>query len=536
MKHSKLLSAVPVALLGLSAAAVMMPAGIAAGAANEQTFTYYDCEYSYVPGSGEATLIKYTGTNPVLQISGYVPSPDGWKTVTKIEGYVVHNTTVNPGSMYPSLQPMVNLTTVWIPSSVREICNDAFKNCTTIQSVDFSYGLQTIGSSAFENCDQITSLAFPATLQTIGGFAFYDCDSLTTVSLPGSTYLEYNAFDDCDSLASVQLSQTCQAEEDAFSNCPSLNTVNGTVPWNYNAYYNNHTKPCFAPSNPIRNVLKNCFAKSKHTKFTDDFCAAYCEYVVSTETRSWMGEATKARQLYKWLVEHCEYEDELNGEKLGDPENHTAQGFFISLGLYTRGTEIGESVCEGYAKAYTMLLTQAGIESYVLDASLTALGRQMYPGSGGHSWNLVKVGGKFYQCDATWDDSATLSYTFFLKNRAAMETLHSCPQGLLFNSPSVNATPDVPNYHYTLQAGKAGLNQCIYNFSDGNSDGILDSDFDFDGNANTWIDNYILSRIAAGDMNFDGQITELDAYLAQIFYANPTHETWLAICMAIFPG
>ena len=537
MKHSKLLSAVPVALLGLSAAAVMMPVGIAAGAVTEQTYTYHDCEYSYVPGSGEATLIKYTGANPVLQISGYVHTPDGWKTVTKIDSYVVHDTTVHPGSMQPSMQPLVNLTSVLIPSTVTEICDNAFKGCTTIQSVGFSYGLQTIGFYAFENCTQITQLSFPASLQTIGRMAFYNCDGLSAVSIPGSTLLEYCAFCNCDSLNSVYLSETCRAEQDAFGGCSALNNVNGTVPWNCNDYYTNHTKPCFSESSSVRNVLRNCFMKTQHAKFLDDFCAAYCEYVVSTETRSWMSEATKARQLYKWLIAHCEYEDELNGEKINDQENHTAQGLFISTGLDVRGTEVGEAVCEGYAKAYTMLLTQAGVESYVLSAGLTAIGRQQYPGQTGHVWNLVKAEGYFYQCDATWDDTANTSYVYFLKNKAAMEVLHSCPQGLLFTSPIVQSDPDVPNYPYTYQAGNAGLNQCIYNFSDGDGDGLLDNDFDFDGHAGTWIDNYVIWRISLCDLNVDGQVNVVDAamyqYCCSMFGGvNLSTSNWLHLVLA----
>ena len=51
------------------------------------------------------------------------------------------------------------------------------------------------------------------------------------------------------------------------------------------------------------------------------------------------------------------------------------------------------SVCEGYARAYSYLLRLCGIEctscvSYALN----------------HSWNLVKIDGQFYHVDVTWDD------------------------------------------------------------------------------------------------------------------------------------
>ncbi len=55
----------------------------------------------------------------------------------------------------------------------------------------------------------------------------------------------------------------------------------------------------------------------------------------------------------------------------------------------------GVAVCEGYAKTMAMFLDMLTIENkYIVG---TANG-------GGHSWNLVKINGKYYQLDVTWDD------------------------------------------------------------------------------------------------------------------------------------
>lgn len=71
------------------------------------------------------------------------------------------------------------------------------------------------------------------------------------------------------------------------------------------------------------------------------------------------------------------------------------------------------SVCEGYALAAYRLFKEAGLESRIIS------GR----GNGeSHAWNLVKVEGKWYNIDLTWDDpvsrtgEAILSYKYFLKN------------------------------------------------------------------------------------------------------------------------
>lgn len=75
---------------------------------------------------------------------------------------------------------------------------------------------------------------------------------------------------------------------------------------------------------------------------------------------------------------------------------------------------IGKSaVCEGYSAAAYRLFTDAGIECRIITGTA---------GGGAHSWNIVKVNGKWYNIDLTWDDPITqtgaqvLRYNYFLKN------------------------------------------------------------------------------------------------------------------------
>lgn len=68
------------------------------------------------------------------------------------------------------------------------------------------------------------------------------------------------------------------------------------------------------------------------------------------------------------------------------------------------------SVCQGYASlAYRMFL-EAGIDCRIIGAS-------------NHVWNIVKVDGKWYNIDLTWDDpnkstGPQVKYDYFLKNSA----------------------------------------------------------------------------------------------------------------------
>lgn len=72
-----------------------------------------------------------------------------------------------------------------------------------------------------------------------------------------------------------------------------------------------------------------------------------------------------------------------------------------------------EAVCEGYALVAYRLFLAAGLESRIISGE----------GNGEpHAWNIVKVDGKWYNIDLTWDDPITntgrqvIRYDYFLKS------------------------------------------------------------------------------------------------------------------------
>lgn len=94
-------------------------------------------------------------------------------------------------------------------------------------------------------------------------------------------------------------------------------------------------------------------------------------------------EYAKALWLHDWLLDQMKYDNSL---KWSSAESALTR----SLGT-----------CQSYESAYSKLLTAAGIENSETRDTYDA-----------HTWNAVKLDGKWYQVDCTWDDSDDHWYNF----------------------------------------------------------------------------------------------------------------------------
>lgn len=80
----------------------------------------------------------------------------------------------------------------------------------------------------------------------------------------------------------------------------------------------------------------------------------------------------------------------------------------------------GEAVCDGYARAFQYLLYQVGIPCLLVTGE--SLGED-------HAWNIVEIGGQYYQVDVTWDDPDNaepgVMYAYFNLTDALMAEDHT---------------------------------------------------------------------------------------------------------------
>jgi hypothetical protein len=89
------------------------------------------------------------------------------------------------------------------PLPVKEIADEAFRDCTSVSSVSLPEGLEKIGYLAFKSC-RMSKIELPSTLTYIGPSAFGLCTYLTEVTIPESvTYIGPKAFKYCSSLEKV---------------------------------------------------------------------------------------------------------------------------------------------------------------------------------------------------------------------------------------------------------------------------------------------------------------------------------------------
>ena len=118
----------------------------------------------------------------------------------------------------------------------------------------------------------------------------------------------------------------------------------------------------------------------------------------------------------------------------------------------------GESVCEGYTRAFQLLLDECGIEACTvtgIDWALTDEDKAKIEAgtatvTANHIWNAVKLDGSWYQVDVTWDDLGNdaddIYHAYFNITDEAMYQSHTAV-GNYYALPTCTAT----TYLYFIQ-------------------------------------------------------------------------------------
>lgn len=171
-----------------------------------------------------ATVASYDDSTPdgVIDIPDTVTSSGQHYTVTAIG-----DSAFNPSS------PRSNVSSVFIPATVRSIGDSAFSYCNALTTVTFAEGsqLKSIGRAAFYGTEhaypRFKEIKIPDSVETIGNGAFYDCRDLERITLPSALQKLSNVtFYDCTALSEVTFPASLKTiESSAFSGCRNLSKV-----------------------------------------------------------------------------------------------------------------------------------------------------------------------------------------------------------------------------------------------------------------------------------------------------------------------
>ena len=167
--------------------------------------------------------------------------------VPNIESVVTSGAVDVPRDMFGKCTGLKKVT---LKNGVRSIGEDAFRDCSSLESVIFENTvLEKISDGAFWGCSALSSIALPDSvteiernaffetglrniqlpekLTLIGGGAFCNCKNLKQVQLPPQLKeLGEGAFFNCENLTQIQLpAQLNKLGTDAFRNCTSLDKI-----------------------------------------------------------------------------------------------------------------------------------------------------------------------------------------------------------------------------------------------------------------------------------------------------------------------
>ncbi len=114
-----------------------------------------------------------------------------------------------------------------------------------------------------------------------------------------------------------------------------------------------------------------------------DMASAVLDEVLTPD----MTDCERERAIYQWVTGHAVY-DQDHYDKLGrmDPDSYNPYGLLKN----------GKAVCLGFATTFQLLMDMADVEC------VTVVGASR-GSTADHAWNMVRLDGKWYCADPTWD-------------------------------------------------------------------------------------------------------------------------------------
>lgn len=165
--------------------------------------------------------------------------------------------------------------------------------------------------------------------------------------------------------------------------------------------------------NPSSNIVTRLFFEYNYVPtaidgFYDKFDAEVKK--ILSGIKSNMTDVQKALYVHDYFVSNYSYDYNSYLKYMAGKTNSVPDEHYTAIGVLVNKT----GVCQGYALAYNYIMNKLGIESEMVTSS-----------SMRHAWNLIKIGGKYYHVDVSWDDptydtAGNVSHKYFLLSDKAI--------------------------------------------------------------------------------------------------------------------
>ncbi len=411
-----------------------------------------------------------------------------------------------------------NLKSIKLPNNLKRLESIIFSECINLESVTFPESLTCIGSNSFAGCKSLKSFSLPNNLETLESGAFIKCESLESVTIPESvTDLGDQVFAYCTNLKNAtfnsypkkglgkKLFLECTALENInipddngfvhaiistgmVAGCTNFTQVNNEDIVTYEKQrYNPYAKP----------LMRDDFMKATKAYLTDvdeqrigffeEYLKGTIKYIAGINSHN-IGSSNvlttsqKVKALHDWVCNNINYAYDSNENPDPSKECH------IDSSVFMRST----TVCDGYARALTLLLREAGIEAYLLYSDT-------------HAWCMVKIDNYYFHVDPCHDDSKYgVKYSHFLVSDKDIKKFGDSHSTWKF------ASPQNSRINYSLPQ----MPICERSLGDVYKDNIID------GKDVQLIQDYISNTVAMpdpsnpeflfADVNCDGKIDVKD--------------------------
>ena len=142
-------------------------------------------------------LVKYHGSAASITIPSCVKiiGKESFKECEFLQHVVVADTVEEIQA--EAFSGCTNLQTIVLPDSVKSIGSHAFSRCTSLVNISIPETVESIEGDTFSNCTSLTNASIPESVRFIGQKTFYGCTSLINVSIPDS-FVTYKVFEERD--------------------------------------------------------------------------------------------------------------------------------------------------------------------------------------------------------------------------------------------------------------------------------------------------------------------------------------------------